>query len=443
MVIRAGTATASTSRPLSHDPTTPVRLPAVAGVALHALQVTFRHSAALACALTAFAVLVPTGLSVLLLALAMVEMLARPRLRAHSFVMPHRVLTATLMAWLVLLYLLEATGVATRLPAALQSCLIVTVPELRGFGPLLPGYVTALFLASITASAAHARARAVPPLWSYLQTQMQLGPVFRLQPERAAASIERTLQEGVGRGGTAARVSSASGQPRRSVSRPRNAAQQSHVLSLLIALHTCGTLLVPVGWFSLGLLHMCAIGAGYVVGPAALCAAAAMAPPRAHLRGGLPHKTGHWVMRTYAALHVLATFTVFLAQPRVPAAVVERLTASGLVSLRRDVAPVLAMFLLATAHAALGAMLQTLLEDAQQSWRPSGAARSSVQEEGLGADEHRAEVAIPLLPPTQRASRRSDASAAAVKRLAKALRRHTTIAGLVSLQAGAHTVLRS
>jgi hypothetical protein len=305
---------------------------------VHLLDAMFRHPAVLAFTLATFAISLPTGLSVCLLALAFAELMLQPDQQQHAcgaYLRP-KPLLAGLMAWFLLSFALQATTMAPLLPEILQIGLFVTSAHLLALGPLLHPFVTVLFMCAITATAVHTRAQHTRTLWMLVHgrvPELLPGASRFLLPQRPchlpqAAHLPTSCQTGAG-----------------------------STLPLLMAVHMFGSVLMPMGWFSLSMLHMCYAGAVYVCGSAMEWLVTAVTPTHAR-RLCLPTPYSHLPMRAYAATHAAVLLAVFLAQPRVPTAVVEAMSGSASVSLRRDIAPVLAMFFIATAHAVLGAHIR-------------------------------------------------------------------------------------
>lgn len=356
-LISRGSAGAADADDLHSPPpvATPL-LPALAGIAAHTAATAFRPPAALALALAVFALALPTGASVVLLVLAYTDILRQPftavvqhQVRAHARMM-------ALSAWFVLDYILTATGLAAQLPAVLRALLLVNSPARQALGPLLHPLVTTLFFAAITAAAAHARAQRAETLWRLVTRR-----AFRMPTVAATATVPVPLP-------------------------------------LLFGAHALGTILIPVGWFSLSMLHKCLCGTGYVCGPLLQWLLIVLQRGEAP-KGAFPPAHWHLLMRTYAALHATLALALFLAQPAVPQSVIQAVSGSSAISLRRDVAPLLAMFVLASVHAVLGQHLRS---------RTNGGIPPPHASAGVhGGDS----VTVPLLQPDEGASNVDDSEA--------------------------------
>jgi hypothetical protein len=147
-------------------------------------------------------------------------------------------------------------------------------------------------------------------------------------------------------------------------------------------------------------------------------------------------------MRACAAIYLLTVLCALLAQPTLQATTISKLTGSHNVSLQRDVGPVFAVFLLATAHAALGEFLQaTLVGNTRTTdFRVENAVPEGQDEDAPGGG---GEVAVPLLPlqdpPTADYEPQRSAAAA---RLARRIEACTKTLASVALQAGALNMSR-
>jgi hypothetical protein len=368
-------------------------VPALAGAVLMSIQAVFKQPAALACAIAVFAVALPAGLSACLLAWACLELLlqsgARSAGRTAVCLQPD-LLLGGLIAWFAGAYFCRATDLASALPDAVRAIFLVTSKPLLAFGPFLVAYITALFAGAVTATAAHLHASRVPTLWAYVTANADTSI------DRVTAR-ERQVSQSIGDAVAEAATAQDSGV----AFCPSDAQQQggnvrvTAALPVLFAVHMLGAALVPAGWSALSLLHMCVANAAYVVVPAAEWLAASW--PRA-VGLALPRPCSHLPMRAYAAVHAVAMLAVYLTQSAVPDVARMMLTGECSVSLQRHVAPVLSMFLLATAHSALGQYLQAATGGVRP-WRRLGEAD---QHHDGGEDDT---VRVPLLRQHSRTSR--------------------------------------
>jgi hypothetical protein len=412
-------------------------LPALAGVCMHALQVVFRHSAALACALAVFSISIPSGISILLLSLALLQLLLwalRPCQTRSLYNVP--VLTATLMAWFLLVYLLQPVGISDMLPDMLRGALFVTTPNLLTLGPLLPAVESAAFLLTITACASHERAARVPTMWKYVVGAVPLHAAFAVPVQRGRAQLVARQH---GRAHShAARSATAPASTLLCQPNKRYTAKAA-LLPVLFAVHTAGIALIPVGWFSLGLLHICVCGAVFVIGPALLCAITVVVPFPADAQLVLLRRVRHTAMCACAALYLVAVLSAFLTQPTIPASTIAKLTGNHDILLQRDVAPTLAVFLLATAHAALGDFLQAALGGRSQlAGLPTEVPAECAIPEGADEVEQGADdVAVPLLPlRAPSASTPAHQASVAASKLACWIEASAKVLGSLALQAG-------
>ena len=327
-------------------------LPALVGACSHAAQTLFRPRAPVACALAIFALAMPSGLSAVLLAAAFAQLLLQPAVAGHHAGQLQQVLLAGLAAWFMLSYFCLATQVGPALPRVLQAGLLVTSKQLLALEPLLVTYEVALFWLVIVAAAAHTRAQRVPTLWARLLTNAGVRRIAGPGALRQRLTASRQPAP-PGTQEESRQSSQEDAVPSASQCDARGSVRVSAALPVLFAAHVLGTALVPFGWLSLSLLHMCAAGCAYAVLPALQWAL-----PMRRKCMLLPRPGRQLLLRSYAALHVLLGLCVFVAQPAEPKIIVLLLVGESEVSLQRHLAPILAMFLLTTAHAALGDYLQ-------------------------------------------------------------------------------------
>ena len=414
-------------------------LAAAAGAISITLQATVRQPAVLACALAAFALAMPTALSAGLLAWSFAELLAPvvSRLPVHAAgascarCLRPRALLGALIVWCLASYFCFASALTSHLPMALRLAAFVTNADLIRLGPLLVPYTTTAFLAAIAATAAHMRARSVPTLWAHLiataDTRQSSHPGGREQSGAQPAATQADARTPFER--RAHRSLSLDEAPTlRRTSAASNVAARATV-SVLFTVHTLAYALIPAGWLSLGMLHVCIAGSVYAAGPAAGWLVAVLAPAK---RAGLalPRPSAHWRMRLYAAVHTVAALVLFLVQPWLPRWVPLVVIGDDWVSLRVHVAPILAMFLLATAHAALG----TYLHSTVGSIKPPRQRRESPESErNASQPDQEADVRVPLLADQQGTG---DVSTADTLRIERQWQPVLRFAGLAAVQAG-------
>ena len=304
------------------------------------LQALFQHPAALACTLAAFAAAVPCAISVLLLAASLITLAAQQRAGAAAarWRLGRSWLLLLLLAWMTATYISFAAGWDRMLPTPVKVAFLVTDDLLLSLRPLLMPYLTLLFVAAAAACAAQRRSVATNTLWSTLLQRVdmqQLGsPPAR--PGAAAPSQQAPAPRPMGRGGP-----------------PRMGSEALHVA---FAIFVLGKLLVPAGWLSLSVLNTSAASTVYAAGPllpwcAMQLAASSSAEPT------VPQASRASWLGPYAAAHAMAMVAVFLVQAHVPRAAVKALTGTHSISMRRDVAPLIAMAMLAAFHSMLGSVL--------------------------------------------------------------------------------------
>jgi hypothetical protein len=284
----------------------------------------------------------------------------------------------------------------------------------------------------MAATAAHMRARSVPTLWAHVAANVDLQAAsepVQQQAQQVQPSPSNPDRTPFAR--PTQRSLTLDEEPRsRGRSGGASSAAARAVVPMLSAIHTLAHALIPAGWLSLSMLHVCVMGSVYAVGPALGWLLPVLAPAEALVVLAQPLFRSHWPMRMYAAVHIIVALAVCLVEPWLPRWVPQLVVGANGVSLHVHVAPVMAMFVLATAHAALGTYLAAPVGTTQAPHQARGQSESA---RSITDRVQTADVCVPLLAAHQA---RDAVATEDVQRLGRLWQPARRFAGLWALHFG-------